>query len=64
MGGGDIKLLFVIGLYIGWEKTLVAFLFSCILGILTGFLQKKKENIYFPFGPSITLGTLLSLLTN
>lgn len=62
MGGGDIKLLFVIGMYIGWEKTLVAFLLACVAGIIVGVIGTKKENEYFPFGPWIALGTAISML--
>ena len=62
MGGGDIKLLFVIGIYIGWEKTLVAFLLACVVGIIVGVIWTKKENAYFPFGPWIALGTVISML--
>lgn len=62
MGGGDIKLLFVIGMYIGWEKALVAFLLACVAGIIVGVIWTKKENAYFPFGPWIALGTVISML--
>ena len=62
MGGGDIKLLFVIGMYIGWEKSLVAFFFACIIGIVIGLINMRKDRIYFPFGPSIALGTMVSIL--
>ena len=62
MGGGDIKLLFVIGMYIGWEKNLIAFLIACMIGIIAGIIGMKKEGIYFPFGPSIALGTVISML--
>ena len=61
MGGGDIKLLFVIGLYIGWEKSLIAFLLACIIGIIVGVVQMRKANIYFSFGPAIALGTVASM---
>ncbi|MBQ6843009.1 MAG: prepilin peptidase [Agathobacter sp.] len=66
MGGGDIKLLFVTGLYIGWANNLLALFFACIFGIVVGLIQQKKtenvESLYFPFGPSIALGTFLSML--
>ena len=59
LGGGDIKLLFVTGMYLGWERNLWAFLFACILGIGIGMI--KKEGTYFPFGPAITVGVLLAI---
>lgn len=69
MGGGDIKLLFVTGLYLGWEKNLLAVFFACIIGIITGTVQQHKaqqkdgeENIYFPFGPSIAAATVFVMI--
>lgn len=62
MGGGDIKLLFVIGMYIGWEKSLIAFLVACVIGIIAGLIERRNGDIYFPFGPSIALGTVISML--
>ena len=60
MGGGDIKLLFVFGIFFGWEMAI----FSIFLGSLIGlpisiiFLKIKKENI-IPFGPFLTMAALL-----
>ena len=60
MGGGDIKLLFVFGIFFGWEMAI----FSIFLGSLIGlpisiiFLKIKKENI-IPFGPFLTMAALI-----
>ena len=64
MGGGDIKLLFVTGMYIGWAQNLLAVFLACIIGIVVGLRQTKKEesNGYFPFGPSIAIGAAFSML--
>lgn len=63
MGGGDIKLLFVIGLYIGWQKSLLALFFGCILGIIGGCIQTKKgEDSYFAFGPYLAIAAVAALL--
>ena len=67
MGGGDIKLIFVTGLYLGWEKNLLMMLVACIVGIVVGLAQAKEETVseeteegnYFPFGPSIAIATVL-----
>ncbi len=54
MGGGDIKLLFVTGLYLGWMGNILCLLAACIIGIGFGlYAQKKNEPI--PWGPSIAL---------
>lgn len=67
MGGGDIKLLFVTGMYIGWAQNLLAIFFACIIGIVVGMIQMKKQedeeaSVYFPFGPSIAVGAVISML--
>lgn len=36
MGGGDIKLFFVVGYYLGWSLTLLTLIFACIIGIVFG----------------------------
>ena len=66
MGGGDIKLIFVTGLYLGWEKNLLMMLVSCIVGIVIGLIQtsrneEEEEGNYFPFGPSIAIATVLCM---
>lgn len=67
MGGGDIKLLFVTGLYLGWAENLLAIFFACIIGIVIGMVQMKKQedeesSVYFPFGPAIAVGAVISML--
>lgn len=68
MGGGDIKLLFVTGMYLGWAENLLAIFFACIIGIAVGMVQMKKQegksedSVYFPFGPSIAAGAVISML--
>lgn len=62
MGGGDIKLFAVLGLVLGWQGILLAFMFSSfygaffgVIGLLTG---KVKRGVPMAFGPYIVLGTL------
>ena len=58
MGGGDIKLVFVTGLYLGWEKNLVMLWIAAVLALVYAVLRKKKE---FAFGPAIAIATMISL---
>lgn len=64
MGGGDIKLFFVIGLVLGFKLTLVAFMLSCFLGAFFGIIGmligKFKKKQVIPFGPFIAIGTILA----
>lgn len=64
MGGGDIKLLAVVGLYLGPIPALFALLLSCVIGLLFfGLLRaRKKGQGQFPFGPSIAAAAAVMLL--
>lgn len=59
LGGGDIKLLFVTGLYLGLVGNLFNIILACILGIF--FIIARKEKM-IPFGPSISLACMIMLL--
>jgi len=66
MGGGDIKLMGMIGFFLGWEKTLLALVISIYLGGIVSLLlilfKKKQLGQAIPFGPFISLGTLVALV--
>ena len=65
LGGGDIKLYFVVGLYLGIAATLFSLLLACVLGLLFAFLRKrigKAEGEQIPFGPSIAAAAAVMLL--
>jgi leader peptidase (prepilin peptidase)/N-methyltransferase len=65
MGGGDIKLGALIGLFLGLKLSLIslfiAALFASIIGILLIVLGKKSPKDALPFGPFLALGAILSL---
>ena len=65
MGGGDLKLFVVMGLYLGVAASLFALFLSCILGLMTGVIQKRNKEgngSLIPFGPSIALAFYAMLL--
>lgn len=72
MGGGDIKLLFVTGLYLGWMRNILVIFVACIVGIVVGMIQQKnmqdvkdeeeEQSFYFAFGPSIAVATVFVML--
>lgn len=62
MGGGDIKLLFVLGLYFSLPCCFFLIIAACILGIVLALLLGAKEGIAFPFGPALSLAAWLTLL--
>lgn len=66
MGAGDIKLAFLLGLFLGFPKIILALYLAFLTGAFIGLiliLWKKKSSIKdtIPFGPFLITGTLLSL---
>ena len=65
MGGGDIKLLAMIGAFLGWKAVILTILLSSLIGSITGIavmLLKGKDFKYaIPFGPFLSLGAVISL---
>jgi len=65
MGGGDIKLLAMIGGFLGWKAVLlvifVASLSGSIIGILWIILKGKGRDYALPFGPYFSLGAIFYL---
>lgn len=65
MGGGDIKLLAMIGAFLGWKATLLTIMIGSLSGSVIGVsliaLGFLKRNEYLPFGPFLVFGALLSM---
>jgi len=65
MGAGDIKLVFLMGLFLGFPKILVALFFSFFLGAIIGIgliiAQKKSLKSEVPFAPFLAAGTLFAM---
>ncbi len=59
MGGGDIKLFFMVSLYLGLSISLFNIILACVVGLLFVLIRKKDM---IPFGPSISIATYVSLL--
>lgn len=65
MGGGDIKLLAMIGAFLGWKLALMTIMVGSFLGSLVGVVliaaQVIKREDYIPFGPFLVCGALVAL---
>lgn len=63
MGGGDIKLFFLIGLVLGTIDTLLTLFLAAVIGMIVGItvLSKNKQGrkTPIPFGPSIALAAVI-----
>ena len=62
MGGGDIKLLVVLGLHFGAGKTFFLLILACLIGIISAYLTNKKNGTPFPFGPILSISAWVTAL--
>lgn len=65
-GGGDIKLISICGIILGWKCTLLAMFVAILIGgfyavylLLSG---KSKKGAHIAFGPYICIGVYISML--
>lgn len=65
MGGGDIKLLAMIGAFLGWKGVLLTLLIASFVGSAVGVLlmirDRSDSRLAIPFGPFLAIGALIAL---
>jgi leader peptidase (prepilin peptidase)/N-methyltransferase len=65
MGGGDIKLMAMLGAFLGWQSLWFILLFSSILGAIVGvsvmLYQGKDMKYAVPFGPFLSIAAVAYL---
>ena len=65
LGGGDIKLLFVIGLVLGFDMSIVTVFLASFIALPISILSLiKNDNNIIPFGPYLSSAAIIILLTN
>jgi leader peptidase (prepilin peptidase)/N-methyltransferase len=66
MGGGDIKLLAMIGAFLGWKNVLLTLVLGSLSGALVGIglilVRGDDRKVPIPFGPFLAVGALCALL--
>lgn len=73
LGGGDVKLLFMVGLFLGLAGSMLNLLVACVVGLAFAVVrglsapssQDEDESIRtraIPFGPAIAAATVFTLL--
>jgi leader peptidase (prepilin peptidase)/N-methyltransferase len=66
MGGGDIKLLAMIGAFLGWKPAVLTIFFGGLLGAAVGLtlmgIRVMTREAYLPFGPFLALGAGVVIL--
>lgn len=65
IGGGDIKLMAMAGLILGWKLIIPAYFIGIVTGAVISIVLlasgKKKRGDEIPFGPFLCLGTAVSM---
>jgi len=65
MGGGDIKLLAMIGAFLGWQSIFVTVMVASIVGSIIGvalmLYRRADAKLAIPFGPFLACGALVHL---
>ena len=66
-GGGDIKLVFTMGFFLGWKNVLVGMFLAIMIGgmqalyLLICKKVKAGENAHMAFGPALCVGMIISM---
>ena len=64
MGGGDVKLIGMIGAFLGWKGALLAIFCGSILGVAGGLMAMRKGSeglkTAIPFGPYLCAAALIA----
>jgi leader peptidase (prepilin peptidase)/N-methyltransferase len=67
MGMGDVKMLAMIGAFLGWRAVLVTLVLSSFAGALIGVVlmasQRGSMRYALPFGTFLSIGALVAMLT-
>jgi leader peptidase (prepilin peptidase)/N-methyltransferase len=62
MGGGDVKLMGMVGSFLGWKGALLTIMVGALGGSVIGLglimLKRHKMDKVIPFGPFLALGAV------
>lgn len=66
MGGGDIKMAAMLGAFLGWQKVLLIFMTSAVVGLLVSlvmmmFSQALRKERLIPFGPFLSIAAVIAV---
>jgi len=62
MGGGDVKLLAMIGAFLGWQKAIFVFFMAPFFGAIVGIINLAiKKDHTIPYGPFLSLAAIFSI---
>ena len=62
LGGGDVKLLAMVGAFMGWEMAILTFFIAPFFGAVYGIIEKiRTKDTAIAYGPFLVLGALICL---
>ncbi len=62
MGGGDVKLLAMIGVFLGWKLAILTFFIAPVFGAVYGVIEKiRTKDPHIAYGPFLIVGALISI---
>ncbi len=71
LGGGDVKLSGLVGLYLGWLGPgalvcglVLGYLFAAVTGLALIAARRASRKSHLPFGPFLLAGTLAAILVS
>lgn len=63
MGGGDIKLMFIYGLVLGWPTSCISICLASFIGLpISLIMLKKTHNHELPFGPYLAVAAIILVI--
>jgi leader peptidase (prepilin peptidase)/N-methyltransferase len=62
MGGGDVKLMAMIGAFLGWKLAILTFFLAPVFGAAVGIALKiKRGEEIIPYGPHLSLAAFVAI---
>jgi len=63
MGGGDVKLMAMLGAFLGWRMAILIFFLAPFFGSPAGvYLKFKKKTDIIPYGPYISIASFVTMI--
>ncbi len=63
MGFGDVKLMAMLGAFLGWKAVILTYFIAPFLGLVFGIISLlKTKSHYIPYGPFLSLASFAALV--
>lgn len=61
MGGGDLKLMALLGAWLGWQALPLVLILSAVLAVAYGLLVIRRRETPYPYGPFLIIAGVVAL---